>query len=49
MFVPVAASYHVSLLFVALFDPAELREGQLGGDGGGQGQLVVGTRGPLQF
>lgn len=35
--------YRVSLLGGALLDPAELSEGQLGGDGGGQRQLVVGT------
>lgn len=39
----------MSLLGGALLDPAELSEGQLGGDGGGQRQLVVGTSGSLQF
>ena len=42
-------SYHVSLLSAALFDPAQLCQGQLCGDGGGQGQLVVGAGGPLQL
>lgn len=41
--------YQVSLLSVALLDPAELSEGQLSGDGGGQRQLVVGTGSSLQF
>lgn len=41
--------YHVSLLSVALLDPAELSERQLSGDGGGQRQLVIGTGGSLQF
>ena len=42
-------SYHGSLLLGALFVPAQLGEGQLGGDGVGQRQLVVGACGPLQF
>lgn len=41
--------YRVSLLSAALLDPAELRERQLGGDGGGQRQLVVGASCSLQF
>lgn len=41
--------YHVSLLGCALFDPAQVSERQLSGDGGGQRQLVVGTSGSLEF
>lgn len=39
----------MSLLGTALLDPAELGEWQLGGDGGGQRQLVVGTSRSLQL
>lgn len=39
----------MSLLSTALLDPAELSERKLGGDGGGQRQLVVGTSSSLQF
>lgn len=42
-------SYHVSLLGCALFDPSQVSERQLSGDGGGQRQLVVGTSGSLEF
>lgn len=41
--------YRVSLLGAVLLDPAELSERQLGGDGGGQRKLVVGTSCSLQF
>lgn len=41
--------YHVSALGAALLQPVELRERQLGGDGGGQRQLVVGAGGALQL
>lgn len=39
----------MSLLNAALLDPAELCERQVGGDGGGQRQLVVGASCSLQF
>lgn len=42
-------SYRVSLLSMALLDPVELSERQLGGDRGRQRQLVVGTGSPLQL
>lgn len=41
--------YRVSLFAFALLEPAELGERQFGGDGSGQGQLVVGACRPLQF
>lgn len=40
---------HVPLLAVALLHPAQLRQRQFSGDGGGQRELVVGTRGSLQL
>lgn len=45
----VCFSYHVSLLSIALLDPAELSKRQLSGNGGGQRQLVVATSSSLQF
>lgn len=39
----------MSLLSIALLDPTQLSERQFSGDGGGQGQLVVGASSSMQF
>lgn len=45
-----ALPYHTGLLLgVGLLEPAQLRQGEGGGDGAGQRQLVVAARGPLKF
>ena len=43
-------AHHVRLpLCVCLLDPAQLRQGEDGGDGAGERQLVVAARGPLEL